>query len=69
MTNYESGKYIAQKFSHHIIDLLDAIYIGTVEPQKPLNDFEKGVLDEVEGWNHFSNTAKLMLEKIRARAI
>ena len=48
MTNQESGKYIAQKFSHHLSTLLESIYMATVEPNKPLNDFEIGVMEEAQ---------------------
>ena len=47
MTNKESGRYIAQIFSDHAARLLQAIYNGTVEPHKQLNEFEKGAIDEL----------------------
>lgn len=50
MTNYESGKMVAQTFSHDIGRLLEAIYVSTIEPKKGLSEFEMGVLDEVSSW-------------------
>lgn len=62
MTNYQSGRYIAQKFSHHINDLLQIIYDGTVEPNKPINDFERGVIAEVKSWVYHSLKTKTFTE-------
>lgn len=64
MTNYKSGKLIAQIFSHDISRLLQAIYDGTVEPNKKLNAFEKGVLCEVKGWACHSLKTTMLIKNI-----
>jgi hypothetical protein len=69
MNNYESGKYIAQRFSHDIVRLLSAIYDGSIEPQKGLNDFEKGVIDEVKTWHFHSAHTIQLLSKIEAEEL
>lgn len=65
MTNYKSGRFIAQIFSQHINRLLQAIYDGTVEPKKPLNNFEIGVIDEVTDWEWHSLYTKNLLAKLK----
>ena len=64
MTNRESGKLVAQKLSHHCGEVLQVIYDATVEPRKPLNDFELGVIDEIGSWSHKSLMVKDLLDKI-----
>ena len=66
MTNYESGRYIAQKYNHDISRLLQAIYDGTIEPKKSLNDFEKGVIDEVNSWLYHSLKTSSLLVALQA---
>jgi uncharacterized membrane-anchored protein len=67
MTNFESGKFIAQIYSHDINRLLKAIYQGTVESNKIINDFERGVIEEVISWINkdiCGEETKLWLSKI-----
>ena len=67
MTNYESGKFVAQVYSHDIIRLLQKIYDATIEPKRELNDFEKGVINEVSNWNFKSGRVSQLLSQIEGK--
>ena len=67
MTNYESGKFVAQVFSHDISRLLEKIYEATVEPKRELNDFEKGVIEETSTWVFKSGRVSQLLLKLETK--
>jgi len=64
MTNIESGRYMAQKFSNYAEKLLQAIYDGTVEPNQRINDFELGVIYEIKSWEHKGINTQRILDMI-----
>lgn len=64
MTNFESGRFIAQIFSHLSGKLIQSIYNCTIEPHRKMNEFEMGVLEEIKNMTYKSGMVEDYLDRI-----